>query len=288
LLTTNHWQLIQGGLVRKFLGVLVAAAALSAISWAQAASQAPAGDSTSSQAPSSAQQPTPADTQAPAPDQAPSASIPSPGKQNASKFPRTELFGGYSFAQAGFFNAGHWAQLNGWNASFTINADKMVGFIIDVREHFGNSQIPGAVPAPFPVSDSPYCSSSPVCTFNANTREFQFLFGPNFAYRKYERLTPFANIMVGHASIRGQADGADDVLQSEVSGGLAFTGGGGVDRKINERFALRIKADFLETRTSFPTIGKNHHQENLLLSVGVVIRSVHKKKRTLEEETGVE
>jgi len=274
--------------VRKCLGVLLAAVALCGVSLAQAAAQAPATDPT--QPPSPAAQPAPADsTQTTTPEPAqPAQNVPSPGKQQtAPKFPRTELFGGYSFAQAGFFNAGHWAQLNGWNVSFTINADKMVGFVIDGGEFFGNSQIPGAVPNPFPASGSPYCTSSPTCTFNADTREYHVLFGGQFAYRKPERLTPFGEVMVGHDGVRGIATGAGDVLVSEVSGGLAFVAGAGVDRKINERFALRVKADYFGTRTSFPAIGKAK-QDNLRLSVGIVIRSVRKKKPTLEEETSVE
>ena len=275
--------------MRKFLGVSIAAIALCAVFFAQAAAQTPATDSTQPPAPTA--QPAPAgSTQAatPAPAQ-PDNNVPSPGKpQTGPKFPRTELFGGYSFAQAGFFNAGHWAQLNGWNGSFTINADKMIGFVIDGGEFFGNTQIPGAVPKPFPSSDGPYCNAGALaCTFNADTREYHVLFGGQFAYRKHERLTPFGEVMIGHASIRGQALGADNFLQSEVSGGIALVAGAGVDRKINERLALRVKADYFQTRTDFPLIGKAK-QDNLRLSVGIVVRSVHKKKRTLEEEGGVE
>ena len=278
--------------MRKCLGVLLAAIVLCAVSFAQAAAQAPATDST--QPPAPAAQPAPADsTQAapqattPVPAQ-PDENVPSPGKQTAPQFPRTELFGGYSFAQAGFFNAGHWAQLNGWNGSFTINADKMFGFVIDGGQFFGNSPIPGAVPYPFNPSNGPYCSSGALtCTFNADTREYHILFGGQFAYRKHERLTPFGEVMVGHASIRGQALGAGNFLQSEVSGGIALVAGAGVDRKINDRFALRVKADYFQTRTDFPLIGKAK-QDNLRLSVGIVVRSVKKKKRTLEEEGGVE
>ena len=60
--------------------------------------------------------------------------------------------------------------------------------------------------------------------------------------------------------------------------------GGGLDFKINPRFALRFKADYLQTAASFPLLGKKK-QDNFRFSVGIVIRSVHKKKRTLEDET---
>jgi hypothetical protein len=60
--------------------------------------------------------------------------------------------------------------------------------------------------------------------------------------------------------------------------------GGGLDYKINPRFALRFKADYLQTSSQFPTFAKKK-QDNFRFSVGIVIRNVHKKKRTLEEET---
>jgi hypothetical protein len=55
--------------------------------------------------------------------------------------------------------------------------------------------------------------------------------------------------------------------------------GGGADYTINRRFALRFKADYLQTG-SF-----KQKQDNFRVSVGIVIRSVRKKKRRLEDET---
>jgi hypothetical protein len=51
--------------------------------------------------------------------------------------------------------------------------------------------------------------------------------------------------------------------------------------------ALRFKADYLESATDFKLLGKEK-QDNFRFSVGIVIRNVHKKKRTLEDETGIE
>ena len=69
--------------------------------------------------------------------------------------------------------------------------------------------------------------------------------------------------------------------------GRALVAGGGFDRKINERFALRFKADYFQTGSQFPNFAKKK-QDNFRFSVGIVIRNVHKKKRTLEDETQVE
>jgi hypothetical protein len=71
---------------------------------------------------------------------------------------------------------------------------------------------------------------------------------------------------------------------TEIGTGRALVAGGGLDYKINPRFALRLKGDYLQTGTDFPLLGKKK-QDNFRFSVGIVIRNVHKKKRRLEDET---
>lgn len=278
--------------MRKCLGVSVAVALLYAISWAQSPTQTPAPDAppspdSTTQAPAT-QQPTPPSPETPAsqqPIQEPT-SKPVPVPSPAPKYPLTELFVGYSFAQAGFFNAGHWAQLDGWDASFGLNAAHWLGFVFDASEYFGTSQIPTGAPAPFP-NCPPFCPNGS-STFGADTREYNILFGAQFPYRKHELLTPFGEIMFGHDGVRGIAQALPPAgYWTEASSGLALLAGAGVDRKINERFAVRIKADYLQSKTSFPLIGKAK-QDNIRVSVGIVIRSVKKKKRRLEDDTGVE
>jgi hypothetical protein len=264
--------------VRKCLRVLVAVAALCLTSWSQAPDQTPPSTpppATSAPTPDTTQ--TPPSTTAPTP---PTVPPPPPVVKAAPQYPRLELFGGYSFSQASFYNAGHWSQLNGWNASFALNATDHIGIVFDASEFFGNSQIPTAVPAPFPVCEVD-CPNGP--TFNADTREYNILVGVQLPFHRRERWTPFGEILVGHDGVRGQAF-QNNQLESAVSSGLALVAGAGADYKLNERFALRFKADYLGTHTSFPALGKKT-QDNLRLSVGVVIRSVRKKKRTLEEET---
>src|SRR5580704_14411781 len=96
----------QGGIVRKCLGVLAAGAALCVISWAQAPPATP--DPAATQAPAPAAAPTQA-PDAPLPS-APMPHGPTPAQLNrdaAPKFARIEWFGGYSYGETGFFNAGH-------------------------------------------------------------------------------------------------------------------------------------------------------------------------------------
>jgi len=269
--------------VRKYLGVLAGAAALCVMSWAQAPAQTPA--------PAQAQAPAPAP--APAPDQTPAqatpprpATIPTPTEKPAVpavQYPRIELFAGGTYAEAGLFNAGHWAGLSGWDTSLGLNATRWIGVVVDGGQYFGTSKIPSGTPAPFPSCGSGSDSFCPGTypTFDVSTKEYNFFFGLQFSRRKHEHWTPFGELLYGHQGTRGVASGGGTTV-TEVSSGRALVAGGGLDRKINQRLALRFKADYLQTG-SF-----RQKQDNFRFSVGIVIRNVHKKKRTLEDENQIE
>ncbi len=200
----------------------------------------------------------------------------------APEYPRIEFFAGGSYAEAGLFNAGHWAGLPGWDVSLGANATNWLGFVVEGGQYFGTSKIPTLSPAPFGPCPDVFCPTG-YPTFNVETREYNFLFGAQFARRKYERWTPFGELLYGHQGTRGVATG-QNATQVEVGTGRAIVAGVGLDRKINRRFALRFKADYLQTGTAFSHQPKQK-QDNFRFSVGVVIRNVHKKKRTLEDET---
>jgi Outer membrane protein beta-barrel domain len=206
------------------------------------------------------------------------AQIPGYKTETAPQYPRLELSGGYSYALTDLFNSGNRAGLNGWNASLGLNAAKWLGFVFEGSGFYGNSKIPIAAPAPFP-NCPPFCPNG-ADLFSVRTRNYNYLFGAQFPYRKWERLTPFGEVLFGHSGIRGQAaDRSSGLVTTEVGSGLGLMGGGGVDYGISPRLALRFKADYLQTR------GFKLKQDNVRFSIGIVIRSVHKKKRTLEEET---
>jgi opacity protein-like surface antigen len=223
--------------VRRTLGVLAGVAALCVMSWAQLPGQNP--------------QPAPA-------------------------YPRAELMLGYSYGMTESFNAGHVARPNGWNVSLGINVAKWMGFVFEGNGLYGTSKIPRAVPAPFPVCP-PLCFNGSDPTFNVDTKLYNYLVGVQFPYRKSERFTPFGELLLGHAGVRGEVHSRDNQLFAETSGGWGMVAGGGVDYNINPRFALRFKADYLQTRLF------NQKQDNAIFSVGIVIRTVRKKKKTLED-----
>jgi opacity protein-like surface antigen len=206
------------------------------------------------------------------------AQVPGYTPPSTPKYARTELFAGYSYGYTDLFNSGNRANLNGWNGSVALNVANWLGFMFDASGFYGTSRIPAAVPAPFPPC--PIFCPPPGNTFNVNTRLYSYLFGAQIPYRKSQTWTPFAEVLFGHSAVRGTVPGI-----AETSGGLGLVGGLGVDRRINDRFAFRIKADYLQTRTSFPLPLGHAKQDNLRVSVGIVIRSVHRKKPTLEDET---
>jgi hypothetical protein len=258
--------------VRKYLGVLAGVAALCAMSWAQAPTPAPG----QTPAPPPAQAPPPAPAEIPTP--------PTPTTAPQVLYPRIEFFAGGTYAEAGLFNAGHWAGLPGWDASLGANATHWLGFVMEGGQYFGTSKIPTGTPAPFPTcGGNPSFCPTTAPTFNVSTREYNFLVGARFSRRKYERWTPFGEILYGHQGTRGQATAVGTTF-TEVGTGRALVAGGGVDRTINQRLALRFKADYFQTGTLFPLQSKQK-QDNFRVSVGVVIRNVHKRKRTLEDET---
>jgi len=219
------------------LGVLVGVAALCVLSWAQLPGETP--------------QPTP-------------------------QYPRAELFGGYSYGMTESFNSGHIARPNGWNVSVGFNVAKWMGFVFEGNGLYGISKIPRAVPNPFPPCE-PLCFNGSDPTFNVDTKLYNYLVGVQLPYRKSERFTPFGELMFGHAGVRGETHDRDGRLFAETSGGLGLVAGGGVDYNINPRFALRFKADYLQTRLF------RQKQDNGVFSVGIVIRTVRKKKKTLED-----
>jgi hypothetical protein len=261
--------------VRKYLGVLAGVVGLCVVSWAQAPAPAQTPAQTPAQAPAQVPSAEPADIPAPTTKAAPP----------ARPYPRLELFLGGSYAEAGLFNAGHWAGLPGWDASLGLNATSWVGLLVEGGQYFGTSKIPTASPAPFPSCLNGFCPGS-FPTFDVTTREYNILFGLQFARRKYERWTPIGELLYGHQGTRGVATGGGATV-TEIGTGRALVAGGGLDYKINQRFALRLKADYLQTGTDFSLLGKKK-QDNFRFSVGIVIRNVHKKKRTLEDETQVE
>ncbi|HLI35025.1 MAG TPA: hypothetical protein VKW70_08265 [Terriglobia bacterium] len=172
--------------------------------------------------------------------------------QNA---PRMEIFGGFSFAKAGFSSTnspfflsavpfGQNFDLRGWEASVSENVDSWFGVTQEFTGLYGNPRLNG---------------------FNHNTHLYSFLSGPRFSYRHNERITPFAHALFGYDEISMKIPAAGGIAAKDQSYGMAL--GGGLDVKLHGVFALRlIQADYYMTQF----FGKT--QSNLRLSAGIVIQ----------------
>jgi hypothetical protein len=180
----------------------------------------------------------------------------------AQDYPKAEVFGGYSFFRAdgsSSIRVGGGDNLNGWNASVCGNLNGWFGLAADFSGHYDSSSsttelsppgVPGLPPLP--------TFSTKV---NSDTNIFTFLVGPRFSYRKNERMTPFAHVLLG-ASRRH----ADSEISSSSFGRVSFSAndtafaaavGGGLDVPLSKDLALRVvQAECVLTR-SFGNNGNN-------------------------------
>jgi opacity protein-like surface antigen len=149
--------------------------------------------------------------------------------------PRAEVFAGYSYAGNGS---------NGFDVSIAGNLNNWLGLVADVGGQYTRLDDQG---------------------FTEKIRTHSILFGPRFSLRR-GRVVPFAHVLVGfsHLSTKTNEFGAP-LSFSDSSWGLAL--GGGLDIKINDKFAIRaLQVDYLRTHFF------NETQTKGRISVGVVFR----------------
>jgi outer membrane protein OmpA-like peptidoglycan-associated protein len=94
-----------------------------------------------------------------------------------------------------------------------------------------------------------------------------FLAGPRLNLRKFDRLVPFAEFLVGaaHADVEVTGSGSDY--------SFAMAAGGGVDIVLWKHVAWRFaQFDYLMTNFSGPALGANSRQNNFRAATGLVLR----------------
>jgi opacity protein-like surface antigen len=179
-------------------------------------------------------------------------------------YPKVELFLGYSYLRGVPTRSpgNRMDSLNGGSANIAFNLNRYFGIVGDVGGFNASEiQITGAGANPAGVSD-------------ASGTAFTFMAGPRLSWRKYNRITPFAQVLVGgiHASqvTRSNCTGTlCTPLPSENS--LALTAGGGVDLKISHHVALRlVQAEYLMTDFADLSSGERQTQNDIRVSSGLV------------------
>jgi opacity protein-like surface antigen len=178
--------------------------------------------------------------------------------------PRVEVFLGYSYLRAlpspAEGNRLMW--LNGGSASIAFNFNRYFGLVGDFGG-FNETRllVPGAGGSP-----------ASVLAVEDGT-VFTYLLGPRLSFRKYDRVTPFAQILFGgiHASQETICPSCAPILPAENS--FAMTAGGGLDVKVHHHLAIRIiQAEYLMTNFEDRTTGKSATQNDMRLSSGIVFR----------------
>ena len=152
----------------------------------------------------------------------------------AQETPEWEFNGGYSHLVANVGNGSF--NLNGGGGSIGENVNNWFGGRLEINAWSGT-----------------------VAGTHVTTQTYTF--GPTFAYRRYERITPFAHVNLGaiHAS-------AGFYGISESATKFALVPGGGVDIGLNPRFAVRLQGDYLASYFL------NSRQDNFQFSAGLVFR----------------
>ncbi len=154
---------------------------------------------------------------------------------SAQDYPKAEVFGGYSYLHTSVLGTGF--SSNGASGSISVNPSNWVGLVGDFGVYHRS-----------------------VLGTGVNT--VTYLFGPKFAYRHSDKLTPYFHFLLGGAHVSG--GGAS-------SNAFAMALGGGFDAKVSPHVAIRlIQADYVMTKFQD---GANNRQNNARISVGIVFRS---------------
>ena len=155
-----------------------------------------------------------------------------PGLIHAQNQSQLEIFGGFAHGGKRDF-AG-----NGWNASIAKSVSKSVDLFANFAGYYLS-----------PKTQPPDFSKTRLIS------RYDFLFGPRFAYRRYERWTPFVHLLVG--------------LERKVGGSNQFCVGvgAGLDIRLQRRLSLRINFDNLGLGEGIHIAGYDSR-----LSAGLVFR----------------
>jgi outer membrane immunogenic protein len=183
---------------------------------------------------------------------------------------KSDVFFGYSLFHANPATSGAKSvSLNGGAASYAYNFTHSVA-VVGEFAGYGTSN--------FDFGTIVTTNGTTVSNVRADDSIYTLLFGPRFSYHRFQRFTPFGQVLIGTAT-----GNQDLIAPSSVRGFAHETGlpfalavGGGVDARINNHFSARLgQLEYLMTRFSeFATTVTSSGpltQNNLRYSAGIVI-----------------
>jgi hypothetical protein len=180
--------------------------------------------------------------------------------------PKVELFLGYSYLRGvpTLSPGNRMVDLNGGNASITFNVTHYLGLVGEFGG-YNNTQLnltgPGA---------------NPPGIVDSGGSAYTYLFGPRLSYRRYDRITPFAQALFGGAyassvTLSGCTGSACTPLPQQNA--FALVAGGGLDIRLTRHVSLRaVQAEYMMTRFNDPTTNASQQQNDLRLGTGLVFR----------------
>jgi opacity protein-like surface antigen len=211
------------------------------------------------------------------------ASLISAQTTTADRYPKVEVFAGYS-ANGYFVNNDLPTVINslnfspfftdaaggskGFETSITGNVNRYLGIKGDFSMHFNNTKSQGE----FRICQDSSCAMS-AQDFNLDRRAFYLMGGPEIKARNRTRLTPFAHALFGVARSRAEFSTTGSVLthsDSSTDTGFAMAFGGGLDARINKRFSIRGMVDYTATFLKEGDTGSRSRQNHVRLSLGIL------------------
>ncbi|HWY43760.1 MAG TPA: outer membrane beta-barrel protein [Candidatus Sulfotelmatobacter sp.] len=157
---------------------------------------------------------------------------------------KVDIFAGYSYVRDNPSTSGVSSfNLHGGSASVAYNANHWLSAVADFGGYHANNILGSGIDGTIST----------------------YLFGPRVSYRKFERVTPFAQTLFGVAHASGSGFGV-----SSTSNAFAATFGGGMDVRLSHHFSFRpAQVEYLLTR--FPEATSSREtQNNLRVSTGFV------------------
>jgi outer membrane protein OmpA-like peptidoglycan-associated protein len=186
------------------------------------------------------------------------------GVNNAA--PKIEWFMGYTYLRAvpSLSPGNRLMWLNGGSTSVAFNLNRSFGIVGDFGG-FNETRL-------LLTSGNPPVAVAPYHPVEAGT-VFTYLAGPRLSFRKYDRVTPFAQALFGGIRASAEADCNSCTPQLPVENAFAMTAGGGLDVRIHHRLAIRvIQAEYMMTRFENLSTGGTGSQNDMRLSTGIVLR----------------
>ena len=163
-------------------------------------------------------------------------------QQASASVPQVEVSGDYSYVRANGSSSAGAFNLNGGSGSLAYNVTEHFGLVAD----FGAYRFHGLPPG-------------------LDSTMYTYLFGPRLTIRRFSRVAPFAQVLLGGGRLNANAVGV-----SAGENGFAMAVGGGLDVPFGRHLAIRaLQTEYLLTRFD-RSDGSSATQNNLRVSAGIV------------------